>query len=103
MYASHKHHILNRGSPDVDLSHSVLLLHFDFAENFKCVAQDQIQAAFYGQKQVSLMTVVAVSSSGTACMVLVSDSIDHGKEFVTKYLLFLFEVSVYLCCTPLKY
>jgi hypothetical protein len=36
----------------------VVLFHFDYAENFKCAAQDQIQAAYYGQHQISLFTVV---------------------------------------------
>jgi hypothetical protein len=71
----------------------VVLFHFDYAENFKCAAQDQIQAAYYNQHQISLFTVVVKTKGATQSLVLVSDDAkDHGKEVIMKNLLFLFEV-----------
>jgi hypothetical protein len=75
-----------------DLTSPFLILHFDFAENFHCVAQDEIQAAYYARRQVSVFTVVLWSAAGQKSMVLVSDDINHGKEMVIKNILFLFEV-----------
>jgi hypothetical protein len=73
---------------------SFFMIHFDYAENYKCATQDQIQAAYYSQKQVSLFTVVVSSGTFKKSLVLVSDNLSHGKESTMKYLLFLFEVNV---------
>jgi hypothetical protein len=70
------------------------MIHLDYAENYKCATQDQIQAAYYSQKQVSLFTVVVSSGTFKKSLVLVSDNLSYGKESTMKYLLFLFEVNV---------
>lgn len=38
---------------DLEKNFHLAILHLDFAENFKCVSQDEIQAAHYNQRQVS--------------------------------------------------
>jgi hypothetical protein len=69
-----------------------LMIHFDYAENFQCASQDQIQAAYYCQRQISLFTVVVTLNTGKKSLVLVSNDLNHGKEAVITNLLYLFEV-----------
>jgi hypothetical protein len=90
MYRAQVHQVASQLLPEL------LVIHFDFAENFHCAAQDEIQAAYYARKQISLFTVVVTSSSGTRSLVLLSDNIDHGKEMVMKYLLFIFQVHLFI-------
>jgi hypothetical protein len=93
------HHLTKRNQSAMYLLHKQerkrdeIVIHFDFAENFTCSQQDQIQSAYYHQRQVSIFTSVIYDSQGTHCMVLCSDDCDHSKRTVVAYILELFEVS----------
>jgi hypothetical protein len=88
MYRNQKMYITSSKEPPLQ----TLLIHFDFAENFRCSSQDQIQSAYYAERQISLLTVVVISASQTSSFVLVHNDLDHGKVAVSKYLLLLFQV-----------
>jgi hypothetical protein len=76
-----------------------MVIHFDFAENFSCSAQDQIQSAYYGQQMVSIFTVVMKHKQlGTKSVVLCCDETDHSKRAVMVLLLELFEAYVKPLC-----
>jgi hypothetical protein len=73
----------------------ILLLHFDFAENFRCSYQDQIQSAYFSQRMITLFTVVSHSKdTGITSYVLASNNLDHGRDSCMKFLLYLFEVRI---------
>jgi hypothetical protein len=58
------HHLTKRHQATVyrmhkeELDSETIVIHFDFAENYCCASQDQIQAAYYGQRLVSIFTCV---------------------------------------------
>ena len=61
------------------------LLQMDFAENFTCVWQDEIQSAHWRQKQVTVYTVMVYFQQRTLSWVIVSDCRDHEKNAVAAY------------------
>ena len=63
----------------------------DFAENYTCQYQDEIQAANWGQQQVTLFTVAIWtkdSANNTTCNshVIVSDDLNHDKKSVAVFM-----------------
>ena len=63
----------------------------DFAENYTCLHQDEIQAAHWGQLQVTLFTVAVWakgSANKTTCksLVIVSDDPSHDKKSVAVFM-----------------
>lgn len=61
------------------------VLQVDFAENYTCVNQDEIQSAHWHQKQITLFTAVAWvgdSAKPTRCFVNISDDLTHNKHSV---------------------
>jgi len=63
----------------------------DFAENYTCQHQDEVQAAHWSQQQVTLFTVAIWtkdSDDNTKCSshVIVSDDLDHDKKSVTVFM-----------------
>ena len=66
-----------------DTSHA--LIQVDFAENYTCVAQDEIQSAHWKQHQVSLFTAAVWHSGDIHSYVIASDNIVHSKETVIAY------------------
>ena len=51
----------------------------DYAENFTCIAQDEIQSAHWNQAQVTLFTSVTWFRGKTSPHVVISDSLRHEK------------------------
>ena len=64
----------------------VAVLQMDFAENYTCAAQDEIQSAHWNQNQVTLFTTVTWVKGKVISQVVVSDYMDHTKTAVVVYL-----------------
>lgn len=62
------------------------LIQVDFAENYTCVAQDEIQSAHWQQSQVSLFTAAVWHSERLHSFVLASDNLSHTKDTVIAYI-----------------
>lgn len=62
------------------------LLQIDFAENFVCASQDEIQSAHWNQKQISLFTTAFYHNKIFKGKVFVSDNTDHTKFTIVPYL-----------------
>lgn len=60
---------------------SVAVLQIDWAENYKCFAQHETQAAHFGQNQTSIFTA-ALWTQQVSTFAIVSDSLDHTKNSV---------------------
>lgn len=60
---------------------SIAVLQIDWAENYKCFAQNETQAAHFGQNQVSIFTA-ALWNIKVKTYAFVSDSLDHTKTSV---------------------
>ena len=58
----------------------------DFAENYTCTAQDQIQSAHWNQNQVTLFTTVTWVKGKVVSKVVVSDCMQHTKTAVVVFL-----------------
>lgn len=78
-----------RAQSDQHLSECVLQI--DFAENFKCESQDEVQQAHYNQKQISIFTTAVHHAQSTHCKVIASDNTHHGKETLVAYLYTIFK------------
>ena len=63
-----------------------MMLQMDFAENFKCVAQDEVQTAHWNQSQVTLFTTVRWYCGDIHSEVIVSDCLKHGKMAIIVFL-----------------
>jgi len=62
------------------------LVQIDFSENYTCVSQDEIQAAHWNQKQVSLFTTAMWYDGRIHSQVTASNNITHSKETVVAYI-----------------
>ena len=51
----------------------------DFAENYTCAAQDEVQSAYWKQNQITLFTSVLSFREKTQCEVIISDHLKHDK------------------------
>lgn len=68
------------------------LLQFDFAENYECIIQSEIQAAHWGHAQVTLFTCcIWTAQANPVNFVVVSDDLRHHKETAIAYLLAILE------------
>lgn len=61
-------------------------LQVDFAENFVCEAQDEVQSAHWNQRQLSLFTTALHFNELFQSKVFVSDSLVHTKETIIPYI-----------------
>lgn len=66
-------------------------LQIDFAENFVCVMQDEVQSAHWNQCQLSLFTSALHHNELLQSKVFVSDNTNHSKETILPYLFKLLE------------
>ena len=57
----------------------------DFAENYTCLWQNEIQSAHWRQKQVSIYTVMVYHREHTMSCVIVIDCLEHEKHAVSAY------------------
>lgn len=67
------------------LGSKTCLLQMDFAENYTCTYQDEIQSAHWRQKQVTLYTIMAYHRGEKLAMVIASDVLDHDKRTVAAF------------------
>ncbi|CAF1541986.1 unnamed protein product [Adineta ricciae] len=58
------------------------VVHVDFAENFTFVAQNEVQSAYWSQKQATVYTVVTQTGADHRNMVLISNRMTHDTAFV---------------------
>ena len=61
------------------------ILHIDFAENFQIKQQDEIMAAHWVTKSVTIYTAVLNTKSRATSFALVSDDINHDKYSVAAF------------------
>ena len=64
---------------------TMALLQMDFAENYTCTFQDEIQTAHWHQKQITVYTVMVYHREQTQSYIIVSDVRDHEKRSVAAY------------------
>lgn len=62
------------------------LLQIDFAENFVCEAQDEVQSAYWNQRQLSLFTSALHYNDEIRSKVFVSNNTNHTKETIIPYI-----------------
>ena len=62
-----------------------IMLQVDFAENYTCLAQDEVQSAHWHQKQITLFTSVSWFQGQTQSAVVISDNLTHDKKRATGY------------------
>lgn len=65
---------------------NVGLLQIDFAENFVCEAQDEVQNAHWNQRQLTLFTTAFNFNDVFQSKVFVSDFLNHTKDSIIPYL-----------------
>ncbi|CAM4573558.1 unnamed protein product [Leuciscus chuanchicus] len=63
-----------------------VVLKVDFAENYTAAYQDQIQSAYWHQKQVTVFPSVLWSDGEPESYAIVSDSLEHDKRSVSTFL-----------------
>ena len=61
------------------------MVQMDFAENYTCVYQDEVQSAHWRQTQVTIFTVM-IYLCGSHPLVIVTDCRNHDKRAVTAFL-----------------
>lgn len=62
------------------------LLQIDFAENFVCESQDEVQSAHWNQRQLTLFTTALYYNGEIKSKVFVSDCLIHTKDTILPYL-----------------
>lgn len=65
---------------------SCMVIQTDFAENYNCKTQDEIQSAYWGHKNISLFTCCVWSCEGIQSFIVVSDNTEHSKRTVCIFL-----------------
>lgn len=63
-----------------------IVMQIDFAENFKCIAQNEVQSAYYNQHTIAIFTVVIWAGRQTFSKVYVTDDTSHSKYCVLVFL-----------------
>lgn len=67
-------------------SSSSIVIQTDFAENFNCINQDEIQSAYWGHRQVSLFTCcIWTGEDKPKSIIIVSDDLNHSKEAIAVF------------------
>lgn len=69
----------------------IAILQVDFAENYTCGYQDEVQSAHWQQKQISIFTASAWYFGVHHSMTLISDNLNHSKETVIPYINYILE------------
>lgn len=98
--ASHfyRHHYINKEQSaafkrcvsSVKTDKGAAVIQIDFAENYKCVFQEEASNAHWNQSQVSLSTAAIWTSDSMKSYSIVSDDQDHSKRTIVPYLHKLF-------------
>ncbi len=61
------------------------MIQMDFAENFKCIYQDEVASAHWKSSSVTLYTVMIWFRDQSVSMVIASDNLNHDKSTVVPY------------------
>lgn len=69
-----------------DIDENTVVIQVDFSENYTCVQQDEIQSAHWNNTPVTIFTALIWSQKGHQSYAIVSDSLDHDKVAVHKYM-----------------
>ena len=77
-------------------------LQVDFAENYMCTAQDEVQSAHWKQNQITLFTTVMWFRENIKCEVIISDHLKHDKTPIVVFMDQLFSLKKKQILTPLK-
>ncbi len=72
-------------------SSNLVLLQFDYAENYLCSSQDAISAAYYHQSQVTVFTAVLWTAERTMSCVVASDNLRHDKSTAVAHIVILLQ------------
>ena len=64
----------------------VAVLQMDFAENYACIGEDEVQSAHWNQNQVTLFTTVTWFKGEVMSKVIVIDCMQHTKSSVMVFL-----------------
>ena len=56
---------------------NTVMIQVDFAENYTCAAQDEVQSTHRKQNQITLFTSVLWFRENTQCQVIISDHLKH--------------------------
>ena len=75
----------------MEANSKVAVLQLDFAENYWCIAQDEVQSAHWNQAQVTLFTTVAWICVIVKSEVVISNYMHHNKTAVIVFLNALLE------------
>lgn len=86
-------------------SNMFALVHCDFAENFTFLIQQEIQSAYWNQRQATLYTIVINIGNEHRNMVVISDRMIHDTSFVycTQEILVKFILDEYPAITKINY
>ena len=76
----------NDKSEAIEEKSETMMLQVDFAENFTCVAQDEVQSAHWKQNQITLFTSVAWFRGSIQSEVIASDNLKHDKTAVIVFM-----------------
>jgi hypothetical protein len=68
------------------LHHDEAVIQVDFAENYSCFHQDEVQAAHWNKNQVTIFPVVVWTSTSCESHVIVSNARNHDKRAVSVFL-----------------
>jgi hypothetical protein len=74
-----------------DIQQGEAVVQIDFAENYSCKYQDEVQAAHWNQEQITLFTVAVWTKKDSQDIVceshtIVSDELSHDKTYVTVFM-----------------
>ena len=58
---------------------NTVMIQVDFAENYTCAAQNEVQSAYWKQNQITLFTSVMWFRENTQCEFILSDHLKHDK------------------------
>ena len=58
----------------------------DFAENYTCLWQDEVQSAHWNKRQVTIFSSVLWSASGAKSNAIISDDLSHTKHSIVCFL-----------------
>lgn len=89
----YKHHMIIKASQSSFFKESIatssdntVVIQVDFAENFKCVAQNEIQSGYFNQQTIAIFTVVIWAGNKKFSHVYVADDTSHSKYCVVLFL-----------------
>lgn len=78
-------HDLPRASNIIEFREEALI-QVDFAENFVCEAQDEVQSAHWNQRQLTLFTSALYHNELFRSKAFVSNNLTHTKESIVPYM-----------------